>query len=183
MILQNHMNTNTAIGVVVAVVVVLIGGYYLMNGSSVVTAPSTNTQGEVTSTEEATAEKGVKASFIGLAKRSGSWKCTVDVTQSTSISSGVTYVANGKVRGDFTTNVQGYGDVETHVLSDGQYAYTWSSVMPQGIKTDITGPTTSGAYGSTDGVTAQDAYVYDCEPWTADASLFVAPGNIDFRAL
>ncbi|MDO8514239.1 MAG: hypothetical protein Q7S50_01715 [bacterium] len=167
------MNSNLLIGLVVGAVVVVGGGYYLLSGGS---APATDTTG---------AQAGkFKGSLAEMAARGGSWKCTVDSSTGQSVSSGVTYASGGKVRADFKTSVSGYGAVESHMMADGQYVYTWSSVMPQGIKTKMTaGATAGGSAGTASGQSADadQSYSYDCQPWTADASLFVLPASVTFK--
>lgn len=174
------MNTNTAIGVVVGMVVVLGGGYYLMNQNSTPTDMSAIGAQEETGE---TAQAGtVKGSFASLATRGGSWKCTVDTSTAQSVSSGVTYVSGGKVRADFTTSVQGYGAVESHMIADGEDVYTWSSMMPQGIKSKMTMQGTGGAETSGQGMNANMEYSYDCQPWSADSAMFAVPADITFRS-
>ncbi len=176
------MNQNIAIGVVVAVVVVG-GGYYVLNQPAA--APVTLGQGqEATTTTETSAQSGkFTGSIAELVGRGGSWKCSVDSTTAEAVSSGVTYVSGGKVRADFTTSVPSYGSVETHLISDGVDVYTWSSMMPQGIKTKMTAQGSGSGSTSGQGMSTDTQYSYDCQPWTADASLFVVPANITFRAM
>lgn len=179
MILQNHMNQNTIIGIVVAIVVVG-GAYYVTQGGVSETASQTGEDTQAGETAQAGAFTG---SVSELAARGGSWKCTVDASTAQSISSGVTYVSGGKVRGDFTTNVQGYGSVESHMIADGTDVYTWSSAMPQGIKTKMMATGQGGTATSGRGVDANTAYSYDCQPWVADATLLIPPANITFTAV
>ncbi len=175
------MNTNTAIGVVVSVVVVLGGGYYLMSQPRVPANPVfTRSQDQVAEQAEA---GSVRGSFASLAGRSGSWKCTVDTSALEAVSSGVVYVSGGKVRGDLTTSVQGYGNVESHMLADGTDVYTWSSMMSQGFKAPMTAQGSGSAAPSGQGMDANMEYSYDCQPWSADAALFVVPANITFRTI
>jgi len=176
------MNTNIAIGIVVAVVV-LGGGYYVMTQGSMPTTEGV--QGNLNEAPIGTeAEAGkFNGSFSELATRGGSWKCTVDTSTAESISSGVTYVSGGSMRADFTTSVQGFGNVESHVLVSGQDVYTWSSMMPQGIKTTLSAQATGGTATSGQGMDANTDYSYDCQPWTADTALFVVPTNITFKTL
>jgi len=177
------MTRNAAIGIVVGLAVLLGGGYYLMNPGTASAPEAVGVQGTNTGTSGETAQAGeVKTSLDVLAKRSGSWKCTVDVSQVPSISSGVAYIANGKVRSDFTTKVPGYGDVETHLLVLGDDFYTWSSLMTQGTKINIAGKTYTPDKKPGE-VSAWDNYTFDCQPWVEDASLLAPPANITFKSL
>ncbi|MDO8522456.1 MAG: hypothetical protein Q7S08_04190 [bacterium] len=182
------MSTNFIVGLVVGAVVVIGGGYYLMTNSggsaSDSKAAQEQEQNVAESTEATLAQAGkFNGSLSELAARGGSWKCTVDASTAQSVSSGVTYASGGKVRSDFSTKVQGYGNVESHVIADGQDVYTWSSVMPQGIKTKMAQQTDGGTATSGQGVNTNQPYSYDCQPWTADASVFVTPSSVVFKTI
>ncbi len=178
------MSTNTIIGIVVGAIVIIGGGYYLMQGDSRPVAEESALETEQQTETGASQEEKFSGSFTELAARTGSWKCTVDTSAAGTVSSGVTYVSDGKVRGDFTTSSEGYKNIETHMVGDGQYVYTWSSMMPQGIKVKMSAQAsgdireTGSASGSS--VSADQSYSYNCQPWTADASLFVAPASVNF---
>jgi hypothetical protein len=175
------MNTNLIIGLVVGAVVAVGGGYFLMTQRSASSSPNA-----AVIEEGSGAQAGMyRGSLTDLAARGGSWKCTVDAQADTgagqAASSGTTYVSGDKVRADFTTTVQGYGSVDSHLIVAGGYSYSWSSMMPQGIKTQVTATAGGGAATSGQGADAHQSYAYDCQPWTADASLFAVPTDITFR--
>ena len=177
-----YMTQNTAIGIVVGLVVVLGGGYYLMGLGA---TPGAQTQALMaTSTPQAeTAEAGkFTGSIAELATRGGSWKCTVDSTTTHVVSSGVAYVSDGKVRGDFTTSVSGYGNLESHMFADGTDVYTWSSVAPQGMKMKMTALSTDNVHLGY-GAQANESFSYDCQPWVADVSLLTPPASVTFKAV
>lgn len=176
------MNTNITIAIIAGLVVVG-GGYYVMNGSA---TGMSSENAEQTSEQ---AEAGVyTGSLYDLAQRGGEWKCTVDSKATTGVgeamSSGTVYVSGNNVRADFTSTVPNFGSIESHMIVSGEYAYTWSSVMPQGIKTNVNmkdSPSqvaTSGA--SSD---ANQEYSYDCDPAQADVSLFVVPTTVTFTTM
>jgi hypothetical protein len=174
------MNKNLLIGLVAGAVVIFIG-YSFMGKSD---GPATG--GTMTETSDtAKAEAGsFNGSLAELAARGGSWKCTTDITTGPSVTSGVTYSSGGKVRGDFSTKVQGYGNIDSHMYVDGQDVYTWSSVMKQGIKTKMS-PLGAVTQTPTSGqsVDTNQQYSYDCQPWTADLSLFATPPGITFNTI
>jgi hypothetical protein len=176
------MNTNTIIGVVAAVVV-LGGGYYVLNRPAVAPVTLGQEQPATTTSETVAAPGKFSGSLAELATRGGSWKCSVDSTTAQAVSTGVTYASGGKVRADFTTSVPSYGSVETHLIADGVDVYTWSPMMPQGIKTKMTAQGSGTGPTSGQGVNTDTEYSYDCQPWTADATLFVVPTNVTFRAM
>lgn len=183
------MKSNLLIGFIVGAVIVAGGAYYFISKPSATdmgrVAANTETAGE---TQQQEAKAGAfSGSIQALLGRSGSWKCVIDVKTTQSISAGTTYVSNGKVRGDFTSSVQGYGNIESHMIADGGYAYTWSSVYPQGfkIKLDLSKTNAQGNTG-TSGQQSFDVnqnYSYDCQPWSADASLFTVPASVSFKEI
>lgn len=172
------MHKSLLIGVVG--VAVLLGGAYFITQTKGV--QEQGLEGSAPGAETSEMAGVTEGSLAALAARSGSWKCVVDTTTATALSAGVVYVSEGKVRADFTTSVPSYGSVETHLIADGVDTYTWSSVMPQGIKAKMTtesGKTSAGTSGQ--GINASTIYRYDCEPWAADASLFSVPSSVTFR--
>jgi hypothetical protein len=127
-------------------------------------------------------------SVADLSARGGDWKCTVEDKASTPAgqtpSSGTVYVSGRRVRADFTTTVQGYGAVDSHLIADGTDTYSWSSMMAQGVKTAMP-PAGSDEDATTSGGddSAGQRYTYQCAPAQADASLFVPPSSVTFRTL
>ena len=128
-------------------------------------------------------------SLTELAARGGEWTCTVDAQASTGVgqvaSSGIVYVSDNKVRADFESDVPNFGAVQAHMIADAQYVHSWTSAMPQGIKTKAIATATHDPSVPTQaaGYDAQQSYTYDCTPGSVDASLFEIPANITFMTL
>lgn len=186
------MNTKLVWGIV-AVVVVLGGGAYLLSQSGGSSQPAAveQSQGQAaTSSQTAQPQTGsYQGSLADLARRGGDWKCTVNVGTAAAVSSGVVHVSGQKVRADFTSNVSGAGTIDSHMISDGSYYYTWTSAYPQGFKMAIpasdtpVSPTNGSAQTSSSGLNPDQNYSYDCQAETPDASLFVPPSNITFTTM
>lgn len=161
----------------VGVVVIAAGAYFMMGSSS---------QSSLSSDEMNERNAQVSESSVGtmadIMARGGAWKCTVSTTASGVTSGGTVYVADGKVRGDFTSQVPQAGTVEVHMIADGTYAYTWTNMMKTGFKMSTAKPAETN---DTPTAYAQDfynaKYDYQCSPWTADASKFVLPTDITFN--
>ena len=171
------------IGLAVAVAVVL-GGYFVINQHSTSDAPA-NTDGA--SMEQEASEGAFEGSLADLSRRGGNWKCVVETTANTGAgsvaSSGTVYVSGEKVRADFTSEVPGFGVVDAYMIADGAYVYSWTSMTPQGVKTEMvadTEETTEDVPTSGSGYDPNHSYEYDCQMATADASLFVVPGDVTF---
>jgi hypothetical protein len=170
------------------IAVLVIGGigYAIWQLSAGDVSPSGS---QATSTQSATQEDSAfTGSFADLAARGGEWKCTVDATANngagTAVSAGTVYISGKKVRADFATSVPGVGNVEAHLIADGTDTYSWSSMLPQGIKTKMTGSSADfSAPTSGGGSDANQRYTYDCQPAQAASSLFVPPADVTFRTL
>lgn len=175
---RTRMEIKTLIGIVVAIVVVGGGIWYVSTNKA--EAPI---DGMPATTEDTAEGSGTLAELM---KRSGSYKCTVEMkpTQANgnTESSGTVYVSAGKMRGDFTTAVAELGGkiVESYMISADGYVYTWSNLMPQGMKMQIsaTGETTTQG-----GMDASAAVDYHCAPWSVEASRFTVPTNVTFTAV
>lgn len=118
-----------------------------------------------------------------LIARGGNYKCDFTHTTDAGDSSGTTYISGKKIRGDFTTNVTGVSamKIETHMISDGEFAYTWSSMMPTGMKMKLNLSETSD--GAKTGFDYNQHLDYNCSPWMEDSSMFSLPANIKFTEL
>ncbi len=163
----------------------IVAGIVIVGGSVYVL---TQDKSAATTTEESgAADNQTPGKFSGtmmdLSKRGGSWQCSVDTSTAQAASSGTVYVSGNKVRADFTMNVQGYGTVSAYMIADGEFTYSWSSMMPQGVKAKMTTEGQGGTATSGQGVDASMSYGYDCQPWTPDASKFVVPTNVSFRTI
>lgn len=180
------MDTKLIVGVLVGVAV-LGGGVYFF--SETATAPSGSdtvlsgdSMDQLAAVGALTSGK-FEGSFADLSTRGGEWKCMVDTSTAEAVSSGSVYVSQKNVRGDFTSDVASYGQVESHIITDGESVYTWTSVMPQGFKMKMVATGNDSGKPSGQGGDANQKYSYDCEPFTVDASLFVVPSDIQFTTI
>lgn len=168
----------------------LVGGIVVIGGvgTYMVARPmiesANNTQQNVTMPKEvATGKASGKMSMKDLIAANISQKCTVDESNDVSQSSGVVYVANRKLRGDFESLAAGT-KVQSHMIADGQYSYVWTSATPQGFKIAVTAeqPATAPTTGTQtqQSVDYNQQLAYSCMPWTADSSMFSLPSGITF---
>lgn len=134
--------------------------------------------------KESSARMTLKELLLG-----GSQTCTYSIAMDTGgTTSGTVYISDGKVRGDFTISGGESGTYDGSMIQDGLYMYTWSSLMPQGMKIAITQEMRDGtdagstASGQT-GLDLNQKVEYKCQPWTVDSSKFTPPSNITFSEL
>ena len=133
-----------------------------------------------------TDQDNFEGSTAQLMARGGDHKCTFDQTVENSHSTGTVYISNGKMRGDFKSDVSAAGtnmSVESHMISDGEFMYTWSSMMPTGFKMKIdqaSSPSDEAGQGTFD---ANMKLSYDCAPWSPGSSQFTLPSSITFTEI
>jgi hypothetical protein len=115
-------------------------------------------------------------------------KCTVSYSTDNNQTQGTIYIDSGKMRADFTAQIQGSTKV-SHMINDGTYVYTWLDGMATGFKMQPqmnmapTSTPQSGMHnpnGSQRGIDPNANYQYNCSVWTADSSEFVPPTSVTF---
>lgn len=152
-------------GIIIVVLVLLVGGFFLLGGKG-----GDNGDGDQPGT------------LADLMARGGDWKCTWSLVTDESTGSGTVYVSGNKFASTITTST-GEGNMTAQAISDGQFMYTWGDAMPTGVKMKLDGtqvPDVSST-GDVSGVEQlAGEYAYDCDPWSADASMFMPPANITF---
>jgi hypothetical protein len=116
------------------------------------------------------------ATFGELAARGGSSECQVRATHEAVTSSGTVYVANGKVRADFTAKAAGMS-ITGHVIQADGYAYSWSDLMPQGVKVRVD---EAPAAAASQGLDSSTKVEYSCVEWMTDESKFAVPSSVTF---
>lgn len=115
-------------------------------------------------------------------------KCTFTSTEGGASTQGTTYVAAGKVRGDFGSTIDGKASV-SHMISDGETTYIWQDGQMNGVKMEI--PKDSQGEASTQPVDTSvgkqadldQKMDYDCSAWIPDTSLFSPPSDVTFTDL
>lgn len=119
-----------------------------------------------------------KTTLASIMSRGGNYKCTFSHKTDFSTSSGVVYINGKKVRGDFKSAVSigSIGDIESHMISNGEFVYTWSPMSPQGFKAKAT----QNLQSDNTSVPTNQELDYVCDSWRADEEMFVIPKDITF---
>lgn len=180
-----HMNTMQNKQVIIWAIVgvaVIVAGVGIFRWQKMKKTPDPS---EETMSTELPAKKMAFSQFMS---QGGSYEC--DVTQNLGgvESKGKIYLDNGKIRGDFTTKTASLDVTGSTIVRDG-FSYTWSSMMPEGVKIPVESrnSTLGGGFVQTSGGTyswnADQIGDYECKPWTPDQSVFVVPTNVTFREL
>ena len=137
---------------------------------------------EIDSSEDSFSEK---TSITALMKKGGNYMCTMSHSTDVGDTKGTVYIAKEKIRGDFTTQItvpgmKDMGNIDTHMISDGESTYTWSSASAEGFK----GPIDSESQtGETSQVPKDENLDYKCVAWNVDDSKFILPTNITFKQI
>ncbi len=164
----------TVIGIVLAVVVVAAGGWYFYSSNN----GDASNRMMAANTPEST-----RSSLKDLMAR-GTSKCTVSNSVANSESTGTVYIGDGKMRGDFETVMTGQEmTIESHMINDGEFIYTWSNAMPQGVKLPVDKANMSGQPNApqNDQIDMYNADVsYECDSWSVDEKQFELPKSVTF---
>ncbi len=170
----------------IGVVVVAGGGYFVWQNTQTPAAAPQEQTGDTTQTEtgntnqQTTSEESFsgEGSFASLMARGGSYQCTTSIVVQNSASEGTVFISGDKIRGDFTSRAAGM-TITSHMITTGGYVYSWSDMVPQGVKSKVTASSQGGTamQGSFD---VNMNMQYDCEAWNPDQSKFVVPSTVTF---
>lgn len=161
---------------VALVIAVLVGGYFFLNKKA--QAPEEPS----TASQEQKQETGlIKSSIKSLLSGGKNVICTVKYPDGEETAEGKIYVSGQKMRGDFNMTVSGKA-MESHMISDGSYVYSWSSESGQGVKMKID-QTEVKASPTSESVDIDKEVDMDCSSWGVDNSKFSIPSNIQFTDL
>ena len=158
--------------IALAVVAGIGGGAWYWTNEKAPAAPASSESAELSTDVEASGS----ATFGELAARGGSSECQVSAVHEAASSSGTAYIANGKVRVDFVGKAGGMS-ITGHVIQADGYAYTWTDLMPQGVKVSIDAAPAAAASQGFDSSTKVE---YSCKEWAVDESKFAPPASITF---
>ncbi len=172
------MSTKAIIGLIAAVVVIGGGAWYF-------SSKGTEGGAAMMGTEEKKEEAKGMGSFAELVGKAGSWKCTVKTNVEQAPSEGVAYIADGKVRADFSSKIAALGgkEVKSSMIQVDGYVYTWSDMIPQGMKMKIPENTATPQAQTSGGFDYSAQVDYDCGPWMMDATKFDPPASVTFMEL
>jgi hypothetical protein len=161
------------LGVIIAILIIAAlggGAYYAAQRAEM----------RATTTAVANADTTLRA----LLARGEDITCTFSHSYEGGASQGVVFVADGKMRGDFTSTVEGQGAVASHMINDGEYAYVWSdAAASQGMKMKVDAMANANANANAQGQAALDydqALSYDCDDWNEDDEKFELPSGVAF---
>lgn len=170
------------IGIGVIAVLLIGGGIFWVKNGDEAKAPGVADEAKTVS-DEGVAEKeetaaATSGSIKDLLALGRAQQCTFSDTV-TGGTDGVVYVANNKVRGDFTATVGGTA-TGSHMIVDGTAAYLWMDGQTTGFKTVLDQAQPSVAAGQTQQFDANTSVDYSCKAWSVDNAVFTLPSGVTF---
>ena len=153
----------------------------VMSNQSVPNEPS-----QTTTTQSGSEERTVQSTLKDLLSSGIAQQCTFSDKSEDNDISGVMYVDQNRMRGDFTTVVDDKTLI-SHMMVKDDTSYTWQEgedtgymmkydpdqMMPQDGEETPTSP-----QGET--VDPDKVVDYKCSPWIVDGSMFNPPSNVEF---
>ncbi len=145
-------------------------------------SPKTPSKAPVVTTTPAQATQK-SGSFKDLLNLGTAQKCLFDYSIGEMSTQGTVYVNAGKMRGDFVANISG-NKVNSHIITDVKTSYIWTDGQSTGLKMliDPNAVKPTGT-GSTQAFDPNQLVNYDCQSWSADATMFNPPENVSFSDL
>jgi len=169
---------NLLIGTVVVVLLFIIGaiGFMMMSKSS---QKSVDELGATKETEQDSSDLSTKKeSFMSLLSAGKNVACTFTALNETS--SGIVYVSDKKMRGDFIMIDEAGKETESHMIQDGDVSYFWTGLQGTKMKVDVSvgASPASGTVGQ--GAELEKQQDMNCSDWGVDSSKFVVPTDVKF---
>lgn len=168
------------IAAVVGLFVLGGAGFVLFQNSQSKTATSqlqTNTNPQP-NTETVSGTPLEKKSLKDLVMLGGDQTCTFQDTETGN--SGKVYMTGGKVRGDFSSSMEGT-TINSHMVSDNNTVHIWMDGNNTGFKTSLDKVEQSSSNQNTVDINKQ--VDYQCSGWSPDNSMFELPSNVKFTDL
>lgn len=169
---------------IVIVIIVILAIWYFTSHKTGDTMSQTKSANQTATSQNMQPTPASEQSLKDLMMLGASQKCTVSFSNNNSQSQGTIYLSGGKMRGDFTAQVQGKAMV-SHMINDGTTTYTWVDGMATGFKMQNQAAKASATPTGTmdnqhQSVDPNAKYNYNCSAWSADGSMFVQPSGINF---
>lgn len=162
------------VGVVLVIAILGIVGFTQLNKKpeSINTETQTSDQAPLP-----TAEGLSKGSIQSLIAAGKSVSCDVNYPEMSG--KGIVYVSGKKVRGDFTTQVEGK-EMLSHMIFDGETSYIWSDGVNQGTKFKMDPNQKFSANPSNQTADLSKEVDMSCQDWNVDSSKFSPPSTVKF---
>ena len=172
-ILRSMPKQTLLIAGAIAVVIVAAAGFFFLKKPAQTPQESTTTQ--PTQPEESQ----TKGSIKNLLAAGKNQTCTIKYPTAEQVGEGTVYVSGKNLRGDFTMTSEGK-TIDSHMIQDETYMYSWSSLSPQGVKMKIAELEKVQASTTAESVDLDQEADVNCSSWNVDNSMFTPPVNVNF---
>ncbi len=176
------MKSKIIIGILVVAVLVGSGVFYFKKSGKEYVANQTADTKLVQVESPIVGGQKISGSMKDLTLRSESLRCVFNQDTQFAKTLGYVYVADGKVRGDFTVTptVAQAKPFTASMIADSETSYVWSSVLKEGFKIPTKTELEPKPKDIVDGVDFSQNLDFTCEKWSKDFSAFTPPANISF---
>ena len=164
--------------IAIVVILVIIAGVFFVTSSS---DDSNSDQSQ--NNEQNSPETGLQQTTVSqLASSGDDLECSYDYTDSSDTRNvGTLYFSNGNMSGNFTATESSGQEFQANVLLVSNVQYVWEDGSTDGYKIDLSAFDSSDDDSSDDsGFNPDEEINFNCQSWSADQSMFEAPGNVNF---
>lgn len=186
-----NSSQNKLILISVAILALLIFSFFMLNRNQQNPETATVTSQKEIAEEVAPIESddiNIKGSLLDLFNSGKSMQCSYSTSTDDMEINGTSYVSGKKMRADIFTTLSDGKTMETHMIADEGWAYTWTNESSTGFKINIAEvtkdvPELENPEQTSDEETIKDFqqdYDFDCKNWKDDNSKFAIPTNIEF---
>ncbi|MFH1286173.1 MAG: hypothetical protein ABII02_00230 [Candidatus Magasanikbacteria bacterium] len=142
-------------------------------------------------TEEVGNDNGevIHDSMEKLLTKEKTLKCTVEETEDGEKVITTLYIDHEKMRADSRVSGGGDEEIDSHIISDGEWMYTWLSAEENGMKINIKEMEELGKkfenseenFGDFDIAESEEKMDFNCKKWKVDKSVFIPPTDVSFN--
>lgn len=163
-----------AVILVIAVVAAVGGGvYYSKKEDKARVEVESEMNGEVN-----VASKNKGGTLRALLSLNKDMVCTFSASNATGGTSGTVYISGTMMRGDYVTTGAASGNVESHMVRNGDKFQVWSGA--QGAVMTMSEFDKAGNTNAKGSVGLDQEFDYECKDWSKDSSKFTVPGSVTF---
>lgn len=168
------MNKTLAYSIVGIIVVAGIVAFIAKGPKTIVKNSGDTGTNTETPVETTKSQKSIKE----LLASNSPTQCTFRIKVDNSESTGSVFIADNKMRGEFSSTTSGK-TYSSRLIIDNGIMYSWMDGQKTGVKLAVNGKGQIGG-NNIDANTKLDS---ECQPWTINTSIFLLPAGITFTDL
>jgi hypothetical protein len=177
---------------VLILLLLLFLGYFLMSKKSGKEVSDSVTTGSPSSMENVDNTSAFSGSIFDLANAGGNMTCKYSVTDASYTMTGTSYISGRNMRVDSEVKMSNQPAMASHMISDGEWFYSWSDTLPQGMKMKLESANeVQGNQGNSMDNPSSSQQLdklkqnmdFKCSKWAPDNSVFALPKNVEFMDL